>query len=535
MTMRKGIRRIAMAAAIGSATALPLLSGCAVGQSDIHRWEGTEHGPGKLEAVLVHDKYSIELRKEAALSLVKMPARGGTRIGQKILFEKHKTEEGEDRGPALLALSKDARAKVIDLLTPELVAKITAPPPARLGDGRVAADPSIPYKDTAYALLFGEGSAELVTNPESRKKLETALIAWCNTDFDARIDNSSQLYGLEQVMRSLKAPAVVGIPALMNEKAYRVDRMATLVADLGDEATKAKGSEALVALGKRLESAEWFEDQKKLVDAHNKEAKTPATPEQLKKQVETIQQRKLSEELFPAMKKLGGRPVVEFLLAYAADGKKPEDRRKLALAALEGKIDKTNKADLDRVFAIASDDATPDAARDLAFTRLGELPKDQIVPKLYTLFEPKKWQVRYVAASLILKSIDAAAVPDFLAKLPATNKTKMALTEPLDYGRNLNRILGAEKARALAVSNLDSKNFGAKMTALGVFWDAGKKSDASVLSPLEGDKTPVPACEAADDCLWKCEAPAAGGKGTELKEVKTVGEVVTVCIVPKLK
>ncbi len=53
--------------------------------------------------------------------------------------------------------------------------------------------------------------------------------------------------------------------------------------------------------------------------------------------------------------------------------------------------------------------------RDLAFARLGELPKDQVVPKLYTLFEAKKWKVRWVAASLVLKDHDdQGQLPEFM-------------------------------------------------------------------------------------------------------------------------
>ena len=64
-----------------------------------------------------------------------------------------------------------------------------------------------------------------------------------------------------------------------------------------------------------------------------------------------------------------------------------------------GAIDKNNAGDIDKLFAIAKDDNTPDEVRDQAFARLGELPKELIVPKLYTLFEPKKWKVRWVAGT----------------------------------------------------------------------------------------------------------------------------------------
>src|SRR5262245_44850198 len=62
-------------------------AGCRVNEDDIHRWESTAHGPDKLRAVLLHEKYEIPLRVEAALSLIRMKPRQGQRIGVKMLVE----------------------------------------------------------------------------------------------------------------------------------------------------------------------------------------------------------------------------------------------------------------------------------------------------------------------------------------------------------------------------------------------------------------------------------------------------------------
>src|SRR5690348_4690332 len=55
--------------------------GCRTTTDDIHRWADTQQGPRKLVAVLTHDKYPIEVRVEAALTLVRMKPRGGRRVG----------------------------------------------------------------------------------------------------------------------------------------------------------------------------------------------------------------------------------------------------------------------------------------------------------------------------------------------------------------------------------------------------------------------------------------------------------------------
>jgi hypothetical protein len=71
---------VAMSSAL-AATA----TGCAVSNDDLKRWEGTERGPDKLYAVLTHAKYSDDVRKEAAMALIRMPSRNGQRVGIKVL------------------------------------------------------------------------------------------------------------------------------------------------------------------------------------------------------------------------------------------------------------------------------------------------------------------------------------------------------------------------------------------------------------------------------------------------------------------
>ena len=134
------------------------------------------------------------------------------------------------------------------------------------------------------------------------------------------------------------------------------------------------------------------------------------------------------------MKRIKGRSVVEYLIQFASDTRNSADRRKTALAALEGGVDKNNAADIERIFNIAKDDNTPDEVRDLAFNRLGELPKEQVVPRLYTLFTAKKWKVRWVAAQQVLKIITPAQIPEFMSHLPATPAVKMGHERAAQYG-----------------------------------------------------------------------------------------------------
>ena len=119
-----------LAFALGSLGALPIVSGCRVSETDVHRWEQTERGPFKLVAVVEHDKYAWPLRVEAALSLVRMPPRGGVRQGIRLLTDHFTDDEGVDRPGALVGLPEDARRHIVNGMAPALIQQMQAPPPA---------------------------------------------------------------------------------------------------------------------------------------------------------------------------------------------------------------------------------------------------------------------------------------------------------------------------------------------------------------------------------------------------------------------
>ena len=538
--MRATKRRITVAAAVIALGALATsAAGCRVAENDVKRWESTQRGPYKLVAVVTHDKYAWDLRTDAALSLIRMPPRGGVRQGIGFLIDKYKDEEGESRDGALNQLSEDARRQIIDRLAPQLIKELEPPPPARTPEGRLPADPTIPFKDATFAMLVHE--PPLVSNEKTRADLRAALTKWASTGFEDRIENGAQQFGLEQMMRFLGPESVKSLPGLINENVGRIDRVAGLINDVGDEPTKLRASEALAALATKYNGKDWLDAQTKVVKESNARNNIKADDTQVAGQVDKIQERRLTEEVFPAMKKVGGRPAIDYLFTYAAEPKNPTERRKLALAALEGRVDKNSPTDLERIFAVAKNEENPDAVRDVAFQRMGEFPKEQIVPKLYTLFEPKKWKTRWVAGETVLKTFSSTKqIPDFLARLPKTPATKMGMTEPLSYAGDMRKMEltnGDPKPRDLLVPYLTSKDLGARMTALGWFWE-GKKADRGVVSPFENDATLLPKCEKEDECSWSCDVPKAsapaGSKETEPKELKTVGEFVKFCLVPSM-
>jgi hypothetical protein len=512
------------------------VGGCAISESDAHRWETTENGPAKLYAIVAHDKYAWPLREEAALSLIRMRPRNGKRIGLEYAILGYDTPEGKGPG-ALAVLGDDARRRIVDGIAPKLIEQMQQPPPpppAPAENAVIQPDPSIAYKDGAFALLSHE--PPLASNEATKASLIAALSQWVQTDFENRIDNSAQQFGVEQIMRFIGASSVKTLPSFINETSTKVDRACQLIADIGDDDTKRRASDALVTVGKHIASSDWIEKQRALVVEANQKARITATPQQVGDQLKQYQDQEL-EKVFTNMKRVGGRPAVDFCLAYAHDKSSSEKSRTNALAALENRVDKSVPADVNIIVDILTDDSNPDSVRAVAMARLGELPKDMILPKLYALFD-KKWQVRLDAARMILKTITTKDLPDFMQHLPQSDKAKMALSEPIAYGSLIMAMdpQGGPKPRDALSRYLPAGGpLGAKLTAIGSYF-AAKKADASALGAYEEDHTPVSKCDPADQCGWQCDVPkGAGSQDKETKTVTTVGEFVRWCIEPSLQ
>ncbi len=337
---------------IGSASV-----GCRTTNDDIDRWTTTAQGPRKLVAVLTHDKYPTELRVEAAMGMVRMKARGGRRIG--IL--------GQDDQPGLVgaleSLPPASREKIVTRMVPKLEEEMKKAPPKAQAGQPAPADPSFEFKDAAFALLT-HNEGVLMQNDENKKRLRAALAEWSMTNFAERLEESSQLYGVEQVLRELGAEGVVRLPEQMVPGAKKLDRMADLVSEIGDTKTKEAASQALVVVAKDIASDHWIKQKEPLVDAANKASKLNPTPEQFKAQLDQYQEEELLR-VFASMKKVGQAPAVDFLLDFAKTDKN-EKRRAAALAALEGNLDKNKPNHVATFLDIAAGSDSPDTVRVLA-------------------------------------------------------------------------------------------------------------------------------------------------------------------------
>jgi hypothetical protein len=486
------------------------LLGCRTTEADIHRWGSTAQGPDRLVAVVRHDKYGTPLRLAAARMLISMRPRSGQRVGIPLLVE------------SLEQLPEDTARELIDGLVPILLAELAKP--ATISEGQ-RIDESIPFKDVAYALLASE---TLVRTAETRKTLEDALVAWVSADFDARVDDPTQSFGVEQVVRHLGARGVEGLPRLITTDSEKLDRALGLIAELGDEATKRAASERLVGRARFIASNEWRSAQTPLVEAQNQKAKLAPTEDQFRKQLDAYQEEQVLKA-FSTMKRIGQGPIVDYLLSEAENTAGDDKRRATALAALEGNLRPEDAKSIRRVLDLAGAPDTPDAVRDLALRRASELPRSSVVEDLYALFSVDRWKLRWVAAEAILGMSDQTHLSEFMSRL---GKVKhLSLTEPLRYGTLLADLKGPRSALDLASHYADPKHPSTvRVTALGYFYEHGTLEHLEYVEPYSGDPQKVPGCAPnADECEWICSVSG------QARNVETIGHFVDSCLKPAMQ
>ncbi|MBI2394947.1 MAG: hypothetical protein HYV09_35585 [Deltaproteobacteria bacterium] len=549
ISTRRRLGRIAVVAAVAAVAAAAL--GCRVNKDDLKRWEKTVNGPDKLVAVLTHDKYERDLRVEAAWSLIEMRKRGGQAIGLTRLIEE------------LDKLPVTERREILDGVWKRLQPMVLQPiQPA--GEGRFS-DPSVVYKDATFALYTDE---KLDLDPKLRDEMTRALTEWAVgkdgdpaekrlAAFETRMDNAAQAYGVEQVLRKLGLPAATRLPKLMTApsaiKNQRLDSIARIVVDVkpaagdkgaGEAYDKARDelSTHFADILKQTIGDGYVNAVKPEIDEALKKAPNGKqvldNPDNYKKYMNDVRNERLTS-LFAIAKQVGRKPVVDVLIATAQDPKADAKHRALSLAALEGNVDTSNDAQMKAFLAIAKSDA-PDEVKLGSLNRMNAYPPDVAIKAYYDLFESPNWKVRYGGALRVLDLL--ARVGDrtktnpkeFLAKLPATDKSKFALGEPSAYGDALHALPKELGAKAALDDALKSERLGAQLTALGWYLTHGTKDDLPALAKLEADKSPVPKCKEDEECGWEkpgCPVPKAGKPDeVDYKSIATVGDYVQHCV-----
>lgn len=518
------------------------VSGCAVQEGDLARWESTLGGPRRLSAVVLFDKYPLDIRVKAAMSLVQMKPRKGKHVGIDRLVKGTLVCDPEflkEEEPCMKQeLNPERRADIIAEMVPLLIAELGKEPPKPTQGGQPAPDPSFKFKDAAYLMLTYEGT-QVIADQKLRSQLEEALTAWAMADFERRLNDSTQAFGMEQLLRHIGPASVRQLPEKMERNSRELAQMADLIAKIGSTETKEAASAQLVKIAEFVASEDWkTENAAKLKEA-NRKAGYDLPEKVFNEQLVNYQTESLTR-VFGSMKKIGGQAVVEYALKLGADNTVPKGldeegfvkRRALALASISGHVDRKNKKHVDSLFAIASDPKVPGEVVDQAFARIRELPREAVIGDLYKFFDDPNWQRRRLAGVTILKISDAKHIGEFLTKLKEKPAKNFNPNEAITYGAYLADLKEGDPLKALQ-PHMSSGDAKVRITALSYWRAVGDKSQLGQIKAFEGDKQKAPRCEEKEDeafeCLWDCVV------GKETKKVTTVGEYVTFCMKPAME
>ncbi len=198
-----------------------LLAACNVTSKDIETWKTTQKGPDKLAAVLLDDRYSPELRAEAALALAE--------IGQWDKYDK-----------AMEAVEAESRRGVVNVLVPMLIENIHSgnAPPSPPTSSQVAA------KDALRTVLqYAEGNV--------KSRVEDTLVEWCVADFNHRF--FAGRYSIEVVLESVGEPAGDKLAEALKPDFLAYDKVTEILTRIGNKEAKAKAGKNLVAIAKTRE------------------------------------------------------------------------------------------------------------------------------------------------------------------------------------------------------------------------------------------------------------------------------------------
>ncbi len=456
------------------------VAGCKVTAEDIEYWKGTVKGPGKIVAVMLADKYPIELRTQAALALVDM--------------ERTDRDGTAELQQALQRLNDAERAQIIQGMVPGLEALMKQADANSEGP----APRQIRAKDASYLLITHAPDAE-------KARLTLDVVNWYVEDFNGR--SLAGNYSAEQVVRSLGSPAakalVKGLKARLPQQA--MVKMAQLIGQIADADARKDAGDRLVAIELEMEAPPFLDWLTQTVRQQVEQAGKVVDP------VLALQAAKLNRDNFindgavPAMKWLADQEAVKKRLLTLASTPLPGDggatRRVRALQALEGKVD---KQDLQRVLSLALDTSNPTMVRDYAFDRVGDIRSPAALPALWPLMtSTSDARLRWRAGELVLVIGGPSVVSEFFSKLPGDDAA-YAAEELEGYATRLGQMtpLPTDAIRA----RLTSASWWERVIAIRFFERKGDAEDVARLGALQGDQA-------------KVKGPHWGSKG------KTVGQV----------
>ncbi len=461
--------------------------GCKVQREDVEWWKTTVKGPGKIVAVVLANKYPVELRVQAAQALVEMerPDADGLRL----------------LNTAIQRLDPAERSQIVDQLVPGLIeVMFRSTGTAGNGDGALqTTDLNKRAKDAAFVVAPH-------ASPDAREKLTEAVMRWYAQDFPGR--SLAGNYSLEQVTEAFGTSAARQLvptlgPALANEG---ITKVAELIARFGDPTIKEAAARKLVEMSQSIDTAAYTER----FNAEVKARFPNATPEQLGRGTAQLRERRFNDAVVVAMRSLAAQPVVATRLAEIAVGQTnppnvdPEailTRRSGALVALRGKA---RRDQLPAILQLALAKQVPPAVRDNAFDVIQEIGGTGALPELWrSLADPTTDQrMRWRVADLILALGGNAVVNEFFAKLPAAREEGYAPEELASYAQRMSAMV--PEPSEIIRQKLISDRWWDRVIALRYLEKRGTQNDLARVRELKTDTTAVKGPG------WPAELPNVG-------------------------
>ncbi|KPK15266.1 MAG: hypothetical protein AMJ62_09895 [Myxococcales bacterium SG8_38] len=485
---------------------------CKVDSDDVQEWKGTVKGPARLTAVIRSDRYSPELRTEAAMAMVEM-------------------DRSDVDGVTLLRKSLDdlqtedprAGQAIVTGMIPRLKALLATEPEPESG----GLDPvQVRAKDAAYMVIP-------YARTEDRDPLVRSVVGWYSVDFEGR--SLAGDYSAEQVTRALGAEAAEMLVDTLDEKMtpQAMIKIAEIIAEDGNEATKKRAADRLIEIERRMEKpafVSWLGEQ---IRASVKASGEELDPQRIDALALYNRENYVNQGALAAMHHLGGQEAVATRLLRIADTKPgPNDpeawverlstRRATALKALEGHVGRVH---LNRLLAIALDPSNPIEVRDYAFDRVGDIQSADAIPRLWPLVErvgcgggtcaaaqKLDKRLRWRAGELVLSLSGPSMISPFSQRLPAVPGIEYEPEELEGYATRMSQMTPPPTSAVLGL--LDSQQWWNRVVALRYLERRGGEADIPAMKRLVSDETQV-----------------SGQGWSELNPpVKTVGQVAQAAI-----
>ncbi|MEM1415989.1 MAG: hypothetical protein AAGH15_13870 [Myxococcota bacterium] len=488
-------------------------SGCKVTPEDISYWKRTVKGPGKIVAVILSDKYPIELRTQASLALVEMERSDveGVDLMKRALDQ-------------LRASNAEDMQRIVAGMVPGLIEQMRGTSDATASGENAPPPPAqVRAKDAAYILVLIGASGE------AKEQLINAVVGWYATDFAQR--SLAGNYSAEQVVRSLgsEADRQVAARQLVEAMTPRIPQQAMikiseLLGQIGNDDTKKVAGETLVRVEREMEGQEYLDWLKGQIRSSYEEQGRTVSDAQVEAVAALNRENYINDGALPAMKFLAeSEAVANRLLEIARTAPAASAppfvkeatnlRRQRALMALEGAAKREH---LEQLLALALDANNPINVRDYAFDRVGDIRSTDAIPRLWPLVaygeggenDDLQKRIRWRAGELVLVLGGADVVAEFFQRLPSDRGIEYEPEELEGYATRMAQMTPRpERIDTLVERQLASSNWFAKTIALRFIERTGEAGDVRKMERLQRDRTDVV------------------GDGWERREIATVGKV----------